>query len=185
MIRSSLRGMKPFGRIPAWHDILLDAECRQKKTVDHIFRSEQQLDRLPDRNVQFVDLTIAFRMLHFPHPLFSHDMQFHGIRRHPRHAVVNTRSPNEDSHHDCQWDEGPRDFDLQRRRLPQRAIDRLALPIFEQKIDHRPEDDQHQNRTQQSQRPKQIIHLRCGCGRLGRKEGNLHAGLLPLRCAVK
>ena len=80
MILARLRRREPLGRVTTRHDILFVAKAGHEEIVDHILRSHDQLHRLSDRNVQFVDLAAAVRMLDFPHPLFADDVDLGRVR---------------------------------------------------------------------------------------------------------
>src|SRR5690606_28599025 len=81
VIFTSFAGLEPHRGVAAGHHILLDPEGWNKKAVNYILRGHGQLDRLADRNVEFVDLTLTIRVLDFPHPLFTDHRQVEGVGR--------------------------------------------------------------------------------------------------------
>ncbi len=174
MIGARFRGVKPLRCIAARHDILLDAKSRQEKAVDNIFRRERELDGLADGHVQLVDFAIAFLVLDFPHPLFAHDIDLGRIWRHARHAVIDARAPDKNEHGDEERNDTPGDLDAGRGSLAQTTIRPFASAVFEEEVEHRTENDQHEKGTECGQEPKEIIDLRCCGGGLRGKNRKLH-----------
>src|ERR1035441_2722880 len=107
MIGASLGGMEPNRGVAAGQHILLDAECRNEKAVDHVLRSHDQLDIASHWNVQFVDLARAFLMLQLPHPLLGHNINLGGVSRGSALLKINHRTPSEDKKKNEHGDDGP------------------------------------------------------------------------------
>ena len=71
MILTGLDRFEPLAGVSAGYDILFHTKGWNEKTVDHVLRCHQQLDRAADRDVQFIDLARALRVLDLPHPLLA------------------------------------------------------------------------------------------------------------------
>src|SRR5450432_22925 len=76
MIRPWLRGAEPKNTVAPGQHVLLDAECRYVKAVDHVHGGHDQLHVLAERYVQRVDFALAFGMFELPHPLLGDYVDF-------------------------------------------------------------------------------------------------------------
>src|ERR1700722_15266061 len=76
MIAAGHRGLEPHRRVAAGQNILLEAEGGNEEAVDHVLRGHDELHVLSGRNVEFIDLALAFDVLNLPHPLFSDHIHF-------------------------------------------------------------------------------------------------------------
>src|SRR5208282_6862090 len=104
----------PGHGVAAGKHVLLHAEGRYVETVDHILRSHDQLHVAADRDVQFVDLTLAFGVFELPHPLFRDDVNLGRIAGWSTSAEKDYRSPEKDGHENEKRNDRPRQ--LQRNR---------------------------------------------------------------------
>src|ERR1700722_18947479 len=103
MIDAGLSRLEPHRGIATRKHVLLDAECGHIKTVDHVLRGHDELDILPGRDVQFVDLVLPLDMLDFPHPLFRNDINFSRIGGRCTLLKKYDRSPNKERQHHEEW----------------------------------------------------------------------------------
>ena len=130
VICAGFRRPKPQSRIAAGNDVLLYAELRHKKTVDHVLRSHDQLDISVNRNVQLIDLSLPFNVLDLPHPLLSDDIDFGGITRRRAHLEVDHRSPGKDHEKNAERNNRPCDFE------DKRSFDLLRLTTMPTPVLH-------------------------------------------------
>src|SRR5216684_1772196 len=146
MERSHFRGLKPERCVTPRQNVLLDAERRNKKIVNHVLRSHRQLDRTAERHVQFVDLALPFRVLDLPHPLSAGDEDFHRALGRLRIPEIQRGTPYEDHRDDQSGDGGPKHFERERSLDRLGAIVRRATPIFDHEIEN---DRENQSRKKQ------------------------------------
>src|SRR5277367_4820991 len=111
MIGAGLRGFEPQRGVTAGQHVLLDAECGNIETVDYILRSHDELDVLPCRNVELVDLALAFDVFNLPHPLFSHDINLGRVGRRSALLKEYDCAPDEESQHHEERNHRPADFE--------------------------------------------------------------------------
>src|SRR6202051_3710128 len=76
MIAPGHCGLEPHSSVAAGQNILLQAEGGNEEAVDHVLRGHDELHVLSGRNVEFIDLALAFDVLNLPHPLFSDHITF-------------------------------------------------------------------------------------------------------------
>src|SRR5436190_8120160 len=99
--------LEPFTRITARHYIHFGAKRGQIKTVNDILRCQDESHDAANWNMEFIDLPIPFRVLHFPHPLLADDVDLHSSGRRTLLLEVHMSSPGKHSHHEQQWDDNP------------------------------------------------------------------------------
>src|SRR4051794_20698156 len=92
------RGLKPHTTINSRNNVLLYPEVRNKKAVQYIFRSHDQLDWTIHRNIELIHGRTPVVILKGPKPLFSNDTDFISIRWSLRHRMVNRVTPSEYHH---------------------------------------------------------------------------------------
>src|SRR5208337_5397383 len=101
-------------RVAPGQHILLDAERRNIEAVDHILRSHDELDVASHRDMQFVDLALTFGVLHLPHPLLRHNVNFSRVGGWRALFEVNDGAPGKDHHKDEKRNRAPGDFQSSR-----------------------------------------------------------------------
>src|SRR5579875_494534 len=69
-----------------------------------------QLHGHPDRNMQSINLSRAFRMLEFPHPLLSNYIDMNRVHGSPTLADKEIHAPDEDDDHNDNRDNCPREL---------------------------------------------------------------------------
>ena len=111
VISARLGSAKPFHGVAAGQHVLLDAKGWYVEAVNHVLRGHDQFHVPSDGYVQFVDLTLAFGVLEFPHPLFCHDINFGGIVRWGAFLEIHDRAPGKDRHEYEEWNRAPGDFE--------------------------------------------------------------------------
>src|SRR5208283_2390607 len=110
VIHPRLGRAEPFHRVAPGQHILLDAERRNIEAVDHILRSHDELDVASHRDMQFVDLALTFGVLHLPHPLLRHNVNFSRVGGWRALFEVNDGAPGKDHHKDEKRNRAPGDF---------------------------------------------------------------------------
>jgi hypothetical protein len=86
------------------------------------------------RHVELVNLTIAFRVLNLPHPLFANHVDLHSAGGRTLDAEVLFGTPNVKTNHHEGGNQGPGDLDSILGQAHRAAVDHLALPVFYQKV---------------------------------------------------
>src|SRR5262249_3472925 len=140
-------------------DVLFDAEIWKEKTVNDVLRRQGELHNATDRNVEFVNFTIAFRVLDFPHPLLADDVDFEGVGRWAFDCEVEVRAPGEHTHHQEQGNDGPSEFEGHLRKTRRSTISWLAATIFEDEINDRKSDEDQHERADSGEGPIEVIDL--------------------------
>ena len=112
MVRAGFRGTEPEGRIAARDHVLLEAEGRHEKAVDHVLRGHDHFDVAANRHVEFVDFALPSLVLKLPHPLLGNGVNLGGILWRCALLEENNRSPNEKHQHHAEGDDGPGDFQM-------------------------------------------------------------------------
>src|SRR5947209_149278 len=101
MVVAWLSSRKPEAVVAARYHVVTDTKSWYRKAVNNVFRGHRQLDWLPHRNMERVDLPAAIRVLHFPHPLLTGNEYFHRISRRLLGGEVELRTPcKHDQHHE-------------------------------------------------------------------------------------
>src|SRR3984957_11123967 len=107
VVHTGLGGTEPCGGVAPGQHVLLDAEGRNVEAVDHVLRGHNQFDVAAHRNVQFVDLSLTFLMLEFPHPLLGYDIDFGCAAGWSALVEVNDCAPDENCQEDSHGDDRP------------------------------------------------------------------------------
>ena len=94
VIGAGLGGAEPGHGVAAGEHVLLHAERGHVEAVDHVLRSHDQLHVAADRDVQFVDLALAFGVFQLPHPLLGDDVDFGRVAGRRAALEVDDRSPD-------------------------------------------------------------------------------------------
>src|SRR5580698_5497158 len=102
MIDTGFGGAEPGRRVAPRQHILLDAECRHVKAVNHVLRCHDHLDIATDGDVELIDFALTLDMFELPHPLLSNDVDFSCVPRWSPLPEENERAPREDDHEDSQ-----------------------------------------------------------------------------------
>ena len=119
----------------------------------------------PTGNVQFVDLALTFGVLHLPHPLFCHDVNFGRVGGWRALFEVNDGAPGEDHHEDEERNRAPGNF--QRGR----AFDLFGANAGTMTEPGRKKDDQDEN--QQGHHPGDDEQKNVERIHVGRHRGSL------------
>ena len=139
MIGAWLGGSKPCHGVTAGQDVLLDAEGGHIKTMDRVLRRHDHLHVAAYRNVQFIDLALAFGVLQLPHPLLGHDVNFRGVAGGSALLEKDHRAPGKNHQEHAHGDDRPRQFQ------GRGAFDRLCLYSGAMAKLSREEDDADRN----------------------------------------
>src|ERR1700680_1364490 len=139
MIRAWPGGSKPCHGVTAGQDVLLDAEGGHVKTMDRVLRRHDHLHVAAYRNVQFIDLALAFGVLQLPHPLLGHDVNFRGVARWSALLKKDHRAPEKNYQEHAHGDDRPRQFQ------GRGTLDRLCLYSGTMAKLSREEDDADKN----------------------------------------
>src|SRR6476469_9323263 len=107
MVSSWASGMEPCCGVSAGNYILFDTEGWNIKAVNDVLRGQNHFDVASDGDMQFIDFTMAFFVLEFPHPLFSNDVNFCGSARRGSFLKKDDGTPDEDDHKNAQWYDRP------------------------------------------------------------------------------
>src|SRR6266550_5546684 len=110
MVSARASGTEPCRGVAAGDHVLLDTKGGDIKAVDDILRGQNHLDVASDGHVQLVNFAMAFFVLKFPHPLFSHDVNFGGSARGSAFLEKDDRAPHEDHHENSEWYDRPGNF---------------------------------------------------------------------------
>src|SRR2546421_13104627 len=110
MVSSGPSGTKPCGGVASGDYVLLDTESRDIEAVDDVLGSQNHFDVASYGHVQLVNFAMAFFVLKFPHPLFSHDVNFGGSARGSAFLEKDDRAPHEDHHENSEWYDRPGNF---------------------------------------------------------------------------
>src|SRR6266851_2905637 len=110
VIRARLGGAKPCHGVTAGQDVLLDAESGHIETMDRVLRRHNHLHVAAYRNVQFIDLALAFGVLQLPHPLLSHDVDFRGVAGWSALLEIDHRAPEKNHQEHAHGDNRPGQF---------------------------------------------------------------------------
>src|ERR1700686_288501 len=167
MIASRYSGLEPHGSVAAGQHILLDAEGGNEEAVDHVLRGHDELHVLSGRNVEFIDLTLAFDVLNLLHPLFSDHIHFGCVGGRSALLKINDCAPDKKSNHYKEWKNRPSDFE---ERGP---FDWMGLAAGNATVlngrhrDHNKDERRHDARDQE-EIDEERIHLPChGRGLIG------------------
>ena len=87
-------GVAPGNRVD------LGAERREVQAVQHVLGADRDLDRPARRDVQLVDLALAFEVLELPHPLLADGVDVHRLVGRTAQVVEDRRAPAEHHHRD-------------------------------------------------------------------------------------
>src|ERR1700732_3899395 len=107
MIRAWPGGTKPRHGVTAGQDVLLDAEGGHVKTMDRVLRRHDHFHVAAHRNVQFIDLALAFGVLQLPHPLLGHDVHFRGVAGWSALLEIDHRAPEKNHQEHAHGDNRP------------------------------------------------------------------------------
>src|SRR2546430_13750636 len=77
MITTGLGCRKPDGVVMPGHYVVFDSECRNREAMDYVLRGHGQLHRLAHRDMQFIDLPPAIRVVDLPHTLLAGHNNLH------------------------------------------------------------------------------------------------------------
>ncbi len=139
-------GAKPERRVPARDHVGLDAHRGHEERMDDVFRRHLERDGLPARDVKFVDLALAARVLDLPHPLLADDIELHRAGGRSRGGEIDVRAPREDAEDEHQRNDDPRNFENRRVALdvPPDLSRRFAVVA-----DHEIEDERRDERREE------------------------------------
>ena len=166
LVATRFGGVEPKLRVTPRQQVLLDAQGRKVKAVNHVLGDHVQPHRAPNRHVQGIDLALAAGMLEFPHPLLGHHLNLHGIHRRRAHFVVELRRDQIDDHRADEGQHDPGHFDLHAaaRAMVASDLGALAVAYCEQnrEYEHRHDEDRHHA----GERPDQPVDAArmLGCG---------------------
>src|SRR5580765_8480178 len=71
MIGARLGGAEPRDGVAAGEHVLFHAKRGDEEAVDDVLRSHDEFDVTAERDVEFVNLPLAFSMFELPHPLLG------------------------------------------------------------------------------------------------------------------
>ncbi len=142
----------------------MHAEFRDEEVVNDVLRDHDQSDGLVDRDVEIVDLRLSGRMLELPHPLFRHDVDVHGLGRHPLDVEVDPRGPYEKAHEHDERDDDPRHLDQLVLDHYRRNFSGGTATVLDGEDDDRQRDQERHERTESHQKEIERVDL-IGYGR--------------------
>src|ERR1700722_6385419 len=134
--------------------------------MNYILGSHGQLDRLADRNMQLVDLALAFGMLQLPHPLLSDHIYLLRVVRRPRHSEEKVRAPDKHDHGQSEGDDAPEDLQAHRALYRRGHLGFGTPPVTDGEIENAEEYSNRKEGRHGQQEVEQMIHHRRDAGRL-------------------
>src|SRR5579872_2962986 len=158
MERADLGGFKPERRVASGQDVLLHAKRGNKKIVNDVLGGHGQLDRAAERDVNFVDLALPFRMLDLPHPLLTGHEDFHGPARRLRIAEIKRGAPHENQGHDQRGDRGPQHFQRKRSLDGLGPLIRRAPAVLDHEIKNDRKNQRRKKQRYRRQKEIQLVH---------------------------
>ena len=114
--------------------------------------------------MQFVDLALTFGVLHLPHPLFCHHINFGRICWGGTLFEVDHGAPGENHHEDGEWNRTPSNFQSG-GTFDLFGADAGAVTEPGGKKDHNDENQQGHHASDNEQENVESIHVGCqgGC----------------------
>ena len=140
--------------------------------MDHVLGRHRELDRPPERHMQFVDFALPLRVRRLPHKLFARDEYFHRSGRRLRILKIQTRSPHKDCRYDQSGDGRPQDFERQGPFDRLGTLVRRAPPVFQHEVEDDRKNHDCEKQSDRSDEKIQMVHRPRDRGSLFGLEGD-------------
>ena len=113
----------------------------------------------PGRDVQLVDLALAFEVLELPHPLLAHRVDVHRLGGRTPEVVEHRRAPAEHHHRDDGGDDAPQQLERQVAFDARANLAVVRLVIADAEVDHRHRHGQREERADGEDEEIQRVHV--------------------------
>ena len=166
VVGPDLGGLEPQLHVPTWDGVDLGSESREIQAVQHVFRSHRDLDRAARRDVQLINLALAFEVLKLPHPLLADRVNLHRLFGWAAQVVEDRGAPAEHDHGNHRGNHTPQQL---HREIALDACPNLTgvtTVIFDPEADDQRRDEQREERRHRGDEKIQRVDVHREGGRL-------------------